>query len=1005
MDHSTYLPDVSRSGAIYKVTFTDKNSFSMKEILVDNKNGSDSATLNSTSLSFNHGRDDQWLGVSIDVKSNKGILTCAHRWYNRYNSESPFMNGMCYELPLDFNSNNVRKIPALINAVKQTETVGPDKEIKYNYGMGGLGASVHYTQGQDILMGAPGLQSWTGGFVDQRQTNLYITHYQEAPTEDSEMAGYAMSSGDYFKYGTIYFAMGAPRDKLTGRVYLYSSKRTAFLFDNADLVLNGSEAEGAEQIPMNAFFGASLCTVDVNGDGYEDLMVGAPMFSPPRGRGHDEGAVFVYLGRDLTKFEQMTTPLTGSKAPGSRFGTAIGSLGDINADSFNDIIIGAPYEDGGHGAVYVYNGCEKGVWPQYTQRIGAEKLRSGLTSFGISFSKPEDMNADGVKDIAIGAYLSDTVFLLHGLPVINMDFSLVSRVAVIDKDGVTTCMSQSRGVQMRCFSLDVCFQYFLRAVPFIDVDITMALDTYMGEYYRLEFETNGMNTLKFNGRVFHGDKACIPQNVIIRSTADLVTPVRIYTNYTDQRPTGSELRPIVSQFNGANPDTNLQSDSVTLEFKKACPDNICNTDLTLNVIPEFQAYQDKFYVLGTNNNLTFDVQISKAGDPSYGSNIFFSFRKSIQFQKVVKVYGDTEISCGFVEEDGLALLDKDGNSPLAQYKLQIPPREEDEKMLVCSFGNPMMNNTGVRFKLVTRVPDTITEHKLNFKFNTTTLSQELVPADNVHSVSIPVRNKVSTSFSGVSQPSFITVRDKKTTYKTTHVYELRNKGPSLLPEARITVQYPEVISGGFPHIRLNTTKWSCGGPCKVTCRFPDEISFKASVNAMDSGPTYYLSESKEEGAEPASDKKRFDCTKGSCPRYECQLTNIPPREGAVVTLDFIIHGNILDDISDGDAIAIRSDAYIRFEESSRLITESERHVTDVLTDILPETPPKKPLAWWIILVSIIAGILLIVIVGLLLWKCGFFKRQKREDMLKMQKTGEVEKMLDPDEPNGLNTKE
>lgn len=49
---------------------------------------------------------------------------------------------------------------------------------------------------------------------------------------------------------------------------------------------------------MNSYFGSVLCSVDVNADGYDDLLVGAPLFAnqPPE---YDTGATFLYLGASI----------------------------------------------------------------------------------------------------------------------------------------------------------------------------------------------------------------------------------------------------------------------------------------------------------------------------------------------------------------------------------------------------------------------------------------------------------------------------------------------------------------------------------------------------------------------------------------------------------------------------------------------------------------------------------------------------------------------------------
>ena len=62
---------------------------------------------------------------------------------------------------------------------------------------------------------------------------------------------------------------------------------------------------------------------------------------------------------------------------------------------FVDIAVGAPFEEEGRGSVYIYNGYKLGLWSRATQRITAAEIDRGIRTFGISFSRPYDVDQNG----------------------------------------------------------------------------------------------------------------------------------------------------------------------------------------------------------------------------------------------------------------------------------------------------------------------------------------------------------------------------------------------------------------------------------------------------------------------------------------------------------------------------------------------------------------------------------------------------------------------------------
>ena len=82
---------------------------------------------------------------------------------------------------------------------------------------------------------------------------------------------------------------------------------------------------------------------DVNGDGYDDILIGAPKYDDGSVRG---GAAFVFHGGPAG-FGDTPHWSFGGEVKGSRLGAAVAGVGDINSDGYDDIIVGAyRYKDG-----------------------------------------------------------------------------------------------------------------------------------------------------------------------------------------------------------------------------------------------------------------------------------------------------------------------------------------------------------------------------------------------------------------------------------------------------------------------------------------------------------------------------------------------------------------------------------------------------------------------------------------------------------------------------------
>ncbi len=159
-------------------------------------------------------------------------------------------------------------------------------------------------------------------------------------------------------------------------------------------------ADGTLTGPAGAGFGEAVAAAgDVNGDGFADLLVGAPNF----GDGQvDEGRIYLYPGAS-GGITAATVPVTfDSNVAGALLGSAVGAA-DVNGDGLSDVAAGAPgLANGqvGEGRVYVLRGSLAGLTTASPITVESDLA---LSRFGAALAGVGDVNADGYADLAVGA--------------------------------------------------------------------------------------------------------------------------------------------------------------------------------------------------------------------------------------------------------------------------------------------------------------------------------------------------------------------------------------------------------------------------------------------------------------------------------------------------------------------------------------------------------------------------------------------------------------------------
>jgi glycosylphosphatidylinositol phospholipase D len=156
--------------------------------------------------------------------------------------------------------------------------------------------------------------------------------------------------------------------------------------------------------------GASVARIgDFNGDGRDDIAIGAPG-TTRRGRAN-VGAAYVVLGRrgkaraiHVADAGDGVVAVWGART-GDALGTSVAGVGDINGDGLADVAIGAPRADGRVGAVYVLFGSRRPPRVMAASDPSWGFVLRGNDSFspvGEAVAGAGDVNGDSIPDLGVG---------------------------------------------------------------------------------------------------------------------------------------------------------------------------------------------------------------------------------------------------------------------------------------------------------------------------------------------------------------------------------------------------------------------------------------------------------------------------------------------------------------------------------------------------------------------------------------------------------------------------
>ncbi|XP_074002175.1 integrin alpha-6 isoform X4 [Numenius arquata] len=926
-------------------------------------------------------KEDQWMGVTVQSQGPGGnVVTCAHRYEKRQYvntvQETRDIIGRCYVLSQDLTIKD-----DMDNGVWSF----CDGRLRGHEKFGSCQQGVAATFTRDyhyIVFGAPGTYNWKGVVrAEQKNQTFYdLGIFDDGPYEVGDESrqdknlvpvpansylGFSLDSGKgIVSQDEMTFVSGAPRANHSGAVVLLKKEKN----QRALSLEHMFEGEG-----LASSFGYDVAVVDLNNDGWQDIVVGAPQYFDRSG--DIGGAVYIYINQQ-GKWEGVK-PIRLNGTSDSMFGLAVENVGDVNQDGYPDIAVGAPYD--GFGKVYIYHGSKNGINTKPAQ------VMKGTNFFGYSIAGNMDLDKNSYPDIAVGS-LSDSVSVFRSRPVIS-----IRRSITVQPDRIDLKKRNPEDPSEIWMDVKACFQYTANPSdlnPRIKINYTFEAENerrQLGLPSRVRFKDHLSDQFTAS-TILRGQNAkeCVTTKLVLQEKIkDKLRPIPISVSV---KIAGLESSSPSTRKERALPDlipilnsNESETKTTKVEFlKEGCgEDNECHSNLKLQYrFCTREGNEDRFtslpiengipvLVLKDQKDIALEITVTnnpsdaknpqKDGEDAYEAKLIATFPDSLTYSafREMRGYPEKQLTCG---------------------------ANQNGSQAECELGNPFKRNSNVTFYLVlstTKVNVDTTDLDINLKLETTSTQVNLTPI----TASAKVVLELLLSLTGVAKPSQVyfggNIIGESAMKSEDHIgslieYEFRvtNLGRPLktFGTASLDIQWPKEISNGKWLLYL--MKIDSKGLEKEShnSRRKREVAEK---QITDSKASSLFSERKY---------KTLDCNVNArCVDIKCPLKGLDSK-ASIVLRSRLWNSTFLEEYSKMNYLDIVVRASISVPAAAKNVK-----LTNEAAQVRVTVFPAKPVAlytgvpWWIISVAIFAGILMLALLVFLLWKCGFFQRSRYED--------------------------